>query len=93
MISSTDTSTNLVSTHPYTFTNSLLLRMSDRALWILFIVCFVLASVLVMGSCAALISSKNLLFLLLSTVGGVVLSMGIILHHAFQSKKNCQQIF
>ncbi|AQT77355.1 hypothetical protein [Chlamydia gallinacea] len=86
MINPTNTNTTFV------FTDMISLRISNRALSILCVVLFTLAMIMIIGCCTALISSRNIFFLFLSTLGGIVLSVGIILHHALLSRKNYTQI-
>ncbi|AAP05176.1 hypothetical protein [Chlamydia caviae] len=51
-----------------------------------------LAILAVVGSCAALILTTNLWFLLLSAAGGLCLSLGIIVNFTFPTKKEGKQI-
>ncbi|AHK63105.1 hypothetical protein [Chlamydia avium] len=89
MIGSIHTSNTNITTTDRSAANNLLLKLSQQILLILSIVFFILSVAMTLGGCAALIISKNILFIFLSTVGGLVLGMGIILRHAFISKKNC----
>ncbi|MEF9519921.1 hypothetical protein SBV45_04590 [Chlamydia crocodili] len=51
-----------------------------------------LAILAVVGSCAALILTTNLWFLLLSAAGGLFLSLGVIINFMLPVKKEAQHI-
>ncbi|SYX08913.1 hypothetical protein C834K_0455 [Chlamydia poikilotherma] len=56
------------------------------------IVLITLAILAVVGSCAALILTTNLWFLLLSAAGGLCLSLGVIINFALPVKKESRSL-
>ncbi|WP_041467974.1 hypothetical protein [Chlamydia felis] len=65
---------------------------STKLIRITSVVLIILAVLAVVGSCSALILTTNIWFLLLSAVGGLCLSLGIIVNFIGPVKKEVEQL-